>query len=172
MPIGLVAHDPRWADVYEKAAAQIRDALGSAALSVDHVGSTAIPGIVAKPVIDLLVLVDHYDPEATYREPLTSLGFAFNHRDESHVFFKGSHEGVAFHVHVVEKGAEDAQAMKVFAEHLRAHPEEARRYQDLKQKLAKEYDDSSLYAEAKSSYVHQVVFRAERDPSRSVAPGT
>jgi GrpB-like predicted nucleotidyltransferase (UPF0157 family) len=165
VPIRLVAHDPRWVEAYEKAEAQIRDALGSTASSVHHVGSTSIPDIDAKPVVDVLVLVDAYDPEAPYRDPLAALGFAFHHRDESHVFFKGSVDGVAFHVHVVEIGADDAQAMIVFANHLRAHPDEARRYQALKRQLAEEHDDTNVYAEAKSAYVHDVVRRAKQTPS-------
>ena len=66
MVIRLVPHDPAWRDVYRRAATDIRRALGKTALSVDHVGSTAIPGIVAKPVIDVLVLVEGLDPEAPY----------------------------------------------------------------------------------------------------------
>jgi GrpB-like predicted nucleotidyltransferase (UPF0157 family) len=77
MGIRLVPHDPEWADIYERTAADIRDALGGTALSIDHVGSTAIPGIDSKPVIDILVLVKSYDPEEAYRMPLESLGYVF-----------------------------------------------------------------------------------------------
>lgn len=172
MAIRLVPHDPRWGELYETAAAGIRGALGSTALSIHHVGSTAIPDIVAKPVIDMLVLVDRYDPEAAYREPLASLAYAFDHRDDSHVFFTCSRDGVAYQVHVVEKGAEDARAMIAFREYLRAHPDEARRYDEPKKELAEQHSDGTAYADAKSSYVLGVVRLAESSSKRDVAPGT
>lgn len=159
MAIRLVPHDPEWANIYERAAADIRGALGSTALSVDHVGSTAIPGIVAKPVIDVEILVERYDPEAPYRGPLESLGYAFDHRDESHVFFVRSFGEFPLHVHVVEESS-DSRMMIKFRDYLRVHPDEARRYEDLKKALAEQHDDANAYANAKSSYVLEIVRRA------------
>jgi GrpB-like predicted nucleotidyltransferase (UPF0157 family) len=157
MAIHLAQHDPAWAHIYELVAADIRGALGPMALSVDHVGSTAIPGILAKPVIDVLVLVEAYDPESLYTGPLASVGYRFGHRDEDHLFFEGSAYGMAVHVHVVEERAKDSRRMIVFRDYLRAHPEEARRYEDLKVSLADEHTDVNEYAEAKSSYVWNIV---------------
>jgi GrpB-like predicted nucleotidyltransferase (UPF0157 family) len=152
MPCGLVPHDPGWAD--------IRGALGSTALGIEHVGSTAIPGIVAKPVIDVLVLVERYDPEAPYRAPLESLGYGFDHRDETQVFFEGSARGMRVQVHVVEASSEDSRMTITFRDYLRAHPEVARRYEDLKKALAEAHSDGNAYANAKSSYVWEIVRRA------------
>jgi GrpB-like predicted nucleotidyltransferase (UPF0157 family) len=157
--IELVPHDTAWSDIYETVAADIQIALGSTAVSIEHVGSTAIPGIVSKPVIDVLVLVDRYDPEAPYRVPLESLGYAFDHRDETHVFFNGSH-GVPVQVHVVEESSDDSRTMVLFRDYLRKHPEEARRYEDLKKALAEKLTDGNTYANAKSSYVWEIVRRA------------
>jgi GrpB-like predicted nucleotidyltransferase (UPF0157 family) len=169
----LVSHDPRWATLYEEAASGIRDALGSTALSIDHVGSTAIPGILAKPVIDILVLVARYDPEAAYRDPLAALGYECNHRDEAHVFFKGSIEGTPVNVHVVEKDAQDTPMMVIFRDYLRLHPDEARRYQDLKTRLAERHRDGDRYASAKSSYVSEVLHLARASTGGSLdAPAT
>lgn len=125
MVIKLVPHDPAWGNVYRRAATDIRRALGKTALSVNHVGSTAIPGIVAKPVIDVLVLVEGLDPEAPYRAPLVSLGYAFGHRDEGRVFFEGFPAGMPVQVHVVEESSVDSWMMMTFRDYLRAHPEEA-----------------------------------------------
>ncbi len=158
--VELVPHDLGWGDLYETAAASILRALGSTALSVDHVGSTAIPGILAKPVIDILVLVESYDPEAAYRDPLESLGYAFGHRDEGHVFFRGTLEGTRFQVHVVEDRGEDARMMITFRDSLRAHPDDARRYEELNVTLAQRHSDGNAYADAKSSYVDGVIRRA------------
>ena len=160
MAIVLEPHDPEWAHRYELMAADIRDALGTTALRVEHVGSTAIPDILAKPTIDVLVLVDAYDPETVYRGPLESLGYRFGHRAEGHVFFEGSAHGVPVHVHVVEESAKDSRRMMVFRDYLRAHPDEARRYEDLKVSLAEQHTDVNDYADAKSSYVGDIVRRA------------
>jgi GrpB-like predicted nucleotidyltransferase (UPF0157 family) len=159
MVIKLVPHDPAWGDVYRRAATDIRRSLGKTALSVDHVGSTAIPGIVAKPVIDVLVLVEGLDPEAPYRAPLESLGYAFGHRDEDRVFFEGSPAGMPIQVHVVEESSVDSRMMITFRDYLRAHPEEARRYEDLKKALAEQHDDGNAYASAKSPYVWETARR-------------
>jgi GrpB-like predicted nucleotidyltransferase (UPF0157 family) len=126
----------------------------------EHVGSTAIPDIVAKPVIDVLILVDRYDPEASYRGPLESLGYTFHHRDETHVFFEGSSAGMRVNVHVVEESSKGSRPMVAFRDYLRTHPEEARRYEDLKIALAKEHGDESAYADGKSAYVWGIADRA------------
>jgi GrpB-like predicted nucleotidyltransferase (UPF0157 family) len=161
MGIRLVPHDPEWADIYERTAADIRDALGGTALSIDHMGSTAIPGIDSKPVIDILVLVESYDPEAAYRIALESLGYVFGHREEWHVFFEGDPIGMSTQVHVVEESAEDSRMMVTFRDYLRSHPDEARRYEQLKHTLADRYSDGNEYADAKSEYVRGVVRRAQ-----------
>jgi len=161
MGIRLVPHDPEWGDIYERAEADIRDALGGIALSIDHVGSTAIPGIDSKPVIDILVLVESYDPEAAYRIPLESLGLMFGHREDWHVFFEGDPIGTATQVHVVEESAEDSRMMITFRDYLRRHPDEGRRYEQLKRTLADRYSDGNEYADAKSEYVQGVVRRAQ-----------
>jgi GrpB-like predicted nucleotidyltransferase (UPF0157 family) len=158
--IELVAHDPAWADAHSSAANEIRAALGATAVDVEHVGSTAIAGIIAKPRIDMLVLVERYDPEAAYREPLVSPRYAYDHRDELQVLFKGSREGTPVNLHVEEEGSADSIRMIVFRDYLRSHPDEARRYEHLKTDLAQRYSDDDAYAEGKSSYVQEVVRRA------------
>ena len=160
MGIRLVPHDPGWADIYERAAADIRDALGGTALSIDHVGSTAIPGIDSKPVIDILVLVERYDREEVYRVPLESLGYVFIHHDEVGVFFEGHPAGMSTEVHVIEESSDDSWMMLAFRDYLRTHPDEARRYEQLKHTLADRYSDGDAYADAKSEYVWEIVCRA------------
>jgi len=158
--IELMPHDPRWAEAYEAAAAGIVRALGSTALRVEHVGSTAVPDLVAKPVIDVLVVVERYDPETPYRDGLASLGYVLDHRDGAHVLFRGRHDGQRVQVHVVEEGADEAWMMVAFRDYLRAHPDEARRYGELKQVLAARHWDTAAYAAAKSDYVSEIVRRA------------
>lgn len=161
--VRLVPFDPAWAEIYDAAAAEIRRAFGSSALSVDHVGSTAIHGLAAKPVIDILILVERYDPEENYRGPLGSLGYTVDHRDESHVFFTGTRSGTALQIHVVESRARDARMMVTFRDYLRGHPDEVRRYEALKRDLAATHPDGNAYADAKTAYVLSVVREAEKE---------
>lgn len=155
--IRLVPHDHAWADVYEADAADILAALGRIALAVHHVGSTSIPGIAAKPVIDVLVLVERYDPEDPYRDPLEAIGLRRDHRDEAHVFFEGSSHGMRCNVHVVEASSDEADALLGFRDHLRAHPEDARRYEELKLALAAAHTDEDAYAQDKTAFVQEIV---------------
>ena len=157
MTITLVPHDPGWADLYERTAGEIHGVLGSSALRIDHVGSTSVPGIVAKPVIDVRVLVERYDPEAVYTAALSSLGFAYDHRVriglvllndmdvEPRSLARALEEDMAF------------IAMVVFRDYLRTHPDEARRYEELKVGLAERHRGGDAYASAKSSYVAEVL---------------
>ena len=110
-------------------------------------------------MIDVLVLVERYDP-AAYRKPLDSLGYAFDHRDETHAFFTGSQEGTAVHVHVVEEGDEAARDMLVFRDALRSHPPTAHRYEALKVSLAARLGEHAAYAAAKTTFVRDIVGRA------------
>lgn len=160
MAIRLVPHDPDWADIYERAAADIRGALGSTALSVDHVGSTAIPGIVAKPVIDVEILVEAYDPEAPLSRSARVARIRVRSPRRESRLLRGSFDETPFHVHVVEESS-DSRMMIKFRDYLRAHPDEARRYEDLKKAVGEQHDDANAYANAKSSYVLEIVRRAQ-----------
>lgn len=165
MSIQLVPYDARWADRFKVAAASISASLGSTALRVEHVGSTAIPGMLAKPVVDVLVLVRSYDPEQAYVTPLTALGYAYGHRDSEHVFLTGRHEGVAFHLHVVEVDAAQSMEMVTFRDYMRTHPADAATYVALKRRLAEEHDRGEDYAAAKTAFVREVLRRAMARPT-------
>jgi len=160
MSIKLVPYDARWADGYRAAADRIAASLGPTALLVEHVGSTAIPGMLAKPVVDVLVLVRQYDPEDADVTPLTALGYSYGHRDSDHVFMTGRQEELAFHVHVVEADAPNAMEMVTFRDYMRTHPAEAERYVALKRQLAAEHDRGEDYATAKTTFVREVLRRA------------
>jgi GrpB-like predicted nucleotidyltransferase (UPF0157 family) len=164
MPIHLAPFDARWADAYKVAAARISASLGSIALRVEHVGSTAIPGMLAKPVVDVLVLVRSYDPEEAYVTPLSALGYSCGHRDSDHVFLTGRYEGFAFHLHVVEAEAPHSMEMVTFRDYMRTHPGDAASYVSLKQRLAEEHDRGDDYAAAKTTFVREILRRAATRP--------
>jgi GrpB-like predicted nucleotidyltransferase (UPF0157 family) len=170
----LVApYDPRWPADFERERERIRGALGDAALRIDHHGSTAVPGLAAKPVIDIQVSVARLHPIDAYAAALERIGYVHvPHDDDARCPF--FHRPAAWphthHVHVVEAGSEEERHTLAFRDHLREHPEAAREYEALKRDLARDHDGDDAesreaYALAKSAFVERIIAAAAR-PSR------
>jgi GrpB-like predicted nucleotidyltransferase (UPF0157 family) len=163
----LEQYDPEWPGMFEREAALIRAALGDSAIRVEHIGSTAVPGLAAKPVIDMLVAVRSFDPADAYAEPLERLGYEYGAEEEpDHRFFKKAlDERRAVHIHVMVEGGEWDMRHRAFRDHLRADPAEARRYEAVKREMAARHPlDRDAYAESKTPYIRSVEarLRAER----------
>ena len=166
-PVGLielVPPDPTWAARFEAEAARLREALGSAAVRIEHFGSTSIPGIAAKPYIDVQLIVASFEPFEAYASPLRRLGYVFRPDDEpEHRFFKRGVRGVRLvQIHVVEGGSWWGRKDLDFRDAMRADPEAARRYERLKRELAARYpDDVDAYADAKTEFVREALRAAK-----------
>jgi len=160
-PVRIVPYDPAWPSLFAEIAARLRQALGDIALRIDHVGSTAVPGLMAKPVIDIQVSVADFEPEDSYRRPLEDLGYAFTPTspDLTKRYFKG--RGPEVHIHVRLAGSWSEQLSLLFRGYLRAHPEEAAGYAEVKTNLAAEYGEDRLgYTEAKGPSIWEILRRA------------
>jgi GrpB-like predicted nucleotidyltransferase (UPF0157 family) len=163
-PVILVEHDPLWAERYGTERETILNALGPNRVHrIEHIGSTAVPGIRAKPSIDILLEVPLGTPGRYIRERLEKIGYHFIHRPENPppgmMLVKGYTEegfrGQLFHIHVRYPGDWDEIR---FRDYLKLHPEEARRYEALKDKLATEFrNDRDGYTEAKSAFVRGIM---------------
>jgi GrpB-like predicted nucleotidyltransferase (UPF0157 family) len=166
----LVPYDPAWPAAFEAEAARIRAALGSIALRIDHHGSTSVPGIAAKPIIDIQMSVADLEPMDTYRRPLQSVGYAHvPHPDDCRCPF--FHRPYAWphthHVHVVRAGSEEERRTLAFRDYLRAHAEVVREYEALKRHLAPQFSAGSFtsrqaYADAKTEFIERVIAAAQR----------
>ena len=160
--IDLSPYDPTWPDQYAEEAGFIRAALGERALVLEHVGSTSIPGLSAKPIIDILLAVADSSDEAAYVPALSANGFRLHLREpdwEQHRVMKGERRLV--NLHVFTQGSREIARMVGFRDHLRAHPEELRLYQETKQALAaRTWRHVQHYANAKSEVVEAIVERA------------
>jgi GrpB-like predicted nucleotidyltransferase (UPF0157 family) len=134
--IKLVPYDKAWPAMFEAEAGQIRRALHGLALRVEHVGSTAVPGLSAKPVIDIQVSVACLNPFETYLWLLGPLGYvhvSLGEFDRVYPFFQKPAEWpCTHHVHLCESGGEQEARHLAFRDHLRNHPEVARQYLELK----------------------------------------
>ena len=153
-PVLLVDHRPEWPALYAREEARIRRALGDRALLVEHVGSTSVPGLAAKPVIDIwLTLTGPVRPE--HVEALGAVGY--RHLGEAglagqDLFIRRSAPQV--HVHSYQVGDPDYQRHLDFREWLRAHPDGAAAYGRLKKDLARRFKaDRLAYTEAKSDFI-------------------
>ena len=173
--IALVEYDPRWPEQFAQEAARVRAALGEdIVVAVEHFGSTAVPGLPAKPIIDILVGVRSVAEAREKAVPvLEALGYAFwyDDPDPAHLFFvKGlpPNGPRTHHVHMYEAGAVTDDLL-LFRDYLRAHPDEARRYEAVKRDLAARFpDDREGYTEGKTEYVNGVILKARNlTPARA-----
>jgi GrpB-like predicted nucleotidyltransferase (UPF0157 family) len=164
----IVAYDASWPAAFEAEAARLRSALALIALRIDHNGSTAVPGLAAKPVIDIQVSVASLVPLSAYGDPLRALGYThLPHPDDAFCPFFHRPAGWphTHHVHVVEHGGAEERRTLAFRDYLRAHADAAREYEALKRALASQYaaddaDAREAYARAKTEFVEGIIARA------------
>jgi GrpB-like predicted nucleotidyltransferase (UPF0157 family) len=161
----LAPYDPNWPSMFEAEAARLRRALGGLALRIDHHGSTAVPGLSAKPIIDIQVSVADLRPLEAFGGALEALGYVHvPHPDDAFCPFFHRPAGWphTHHVHVVQAGGEEERRTLAFRDYLRRHDTMARHYERLKQRLMDELNPNDAasreaYALAKTSFVERVI---------------
>jgi GrpB-like predicted nucleotidyltransferase (UPF0157 family) len=162
--IRIVPYDPEWPARFAEEAAQIRRALGDVAARIDHVGSTAVPGLASKPIIDIQVSVHALEPLDAFRVPLESLGYLFVFNPampDFHFFGKPATRPRSHHIHVIEAGGPHEQRHLAVRDLLRAHPSVAQEYAALKQRVAAQHlEDRISYMAGKEAFVVELERRA------------
>lgn len=157
----LADYDPGWPERFAAERARLRQGLGATAVRVDHVGSTSVPGLMAKAIIDIQVSVPNVADADSYVEPLEQLGYAYvaDPRFPTYPFFRHPASGPrAFHLHVAQTGSAEEMEHLEFRDRLRADPEVASRYGDLKRELARRFfADRVSYSNSKGDFVHGVL---------------
>ncbi|MDP9364356.1 MAG: GrpB family protein [Chloroflexota bacterium] len=161
-PVVLVDADPAWPGTFTRIRERVASALGDLTLAIDHVGSTAVPGLPAKPIVDVDVVVPVGGVSEAI-ERLATLGYV--HRGDLGV---AGREAFArppgtppHHLYVCARDAPECRRHLVFRDYLRAHPDVALAYADLKKELARRFrDDRAAYSQAKSAFVEDVLRRA------------
>jgi GrpB-like predicted nucleotidyltransferase (UPF0157 family) len=161
-PITLVDYDARWPDLFDREAQRIRVTLGRAALLIEHVGSTAVPGLVAKPIIDIDLVVADSASEPDYLSQLERAGYVLRIREPNwyeHRLFKGPDTDVNLHVFSPE--CDEVARHLAFRDWLRTHPEDLDLYARAKRELARRrWKYVQNYADAKSAVVIDILRRA------------
>ena len=160
--IDLAEYDPEWPRLYERESERIGDALGPKALRIEHVGSTSVPGLAAKPLIDIVLVVADTRDEDDYVPPLEAAGYVLRIREPDwfeHRLFKGPDTNV--NVHTFSDGCEEIERMVAFRDWLRTHDDDRDLYLAAKRELAaREWKHVQNYADAKSAVVREIVVRA------------
>ena len=162
--VRIVDYDPRWPERAAEEIGRVEEALGGVAARVEHVGSTAVPGLAAKPIVDLLVAVSMTTPSAPYVGPLEGLGYLFAPDPESpdfHFFGLPAERPRAYNLHVCVAGSEDEVRHLALRDYLRSHSDEVARYAALKREVAARHPQDRLaYIEGKTDYVAALESRA------------
>jgi len=166
-PIRVEPYDPAWPERFEAEADRIRQALGRLAVRVEHIGSTAVPAMAAKPVIDIQVSVPSMDPLDAYRIPLEAIGYGYRHDPDNpeHEYFFRDVEGVrAYQIHFCPVGSNWERSHLAFRDRLRADPAMAAEYRALKEELAGRFPmRMDAYLEAKEAWIQPVVDQLMRE---------
>jgi len=162
-PIELAPYDPGWATQFDGWKQKLLAALPAAPRRVDHIGSTSVPGLAAKPIVDIQVSVDDPEDEASYVPALQSLGLQLRSRDSEHRFlrpFAGRPRDV--HIHVCRAGSEWERRHIVFRDYLRSNPGARQAYLQAKEAAAARWSDDRLaYTEAKDETIRLLTDAAE-----------
>lgn len=162
----LAEADPCWPELYRQEVAGLRSALGASLIALEHIGSTSVPGLAAKPIVDIQAVVRSVSDAQTAAPALAALGWEqgiFDIDAERRLYFKKNNaEGVRTHqLHAYPPDHTAAADHVLFRNYLRSHPDEAGRYLNLKQHLAQLYRyDRIAYSHAKTDYVEAVLAKA------------
>ena len=160
--IQLAGYDPRWPVLYEREEAKIRRALRDRALRVEHVGSTSVPGLAAKPIVDIVLEVADSAEEDAYLPDLERAGYVLRIREpdwSEHRMFKGQDPTVNLHVH--SAGCSEIGKLIAFRDRLRSDPNDRDLYERTKRELAgRTWRHTQHYADAKAEVVEAILRRA------------
>jgi GrpB-like predicted nucleotidyltransferase (UPF0157 family) len=164
-PVRIVKYDPKWPDLFQNLGKALREALGETAIRIDHIGSTSIRGLDAKPIIDIQISVSSFDPLEKYCKPIESIGFVYraDNLDLTKRYFREKPGERRTHIHVRRVGSFSEQFALLFRDYLRVHDEDAKEYASVKYELAKKYQDDRLrYTEGKSPIFWAIMMEAYR----------
>jgi GrpB-like predicted nucleotidyltransferase (UPF0157 family) len=169
-PVLLTDYDPAWPVLYAREAERVRAALGERVLFLEHVGSTSVPGLAAKPKIDMLLGVADSADEAAYVPALETAGYVLHIREpdwHEHRLFKGPDTDI--NLHVFSAGHPEIARMLLFRDWLRDNETDRRFYEQIKRELAaRTWTYTQHYADAKTAVVEQIIARAT---AANAAPG-
>ncbi len=162
-PIEICAYSDEWPGEFFAIGARMRQALGEMALRIDHIGSTAIPDLAAKPIIDIQISVASLEPVDPYRQALESIGYFWRegNPDLSKRYFRERPGAKRTHIHVRKLGSWHQQFSLLFRDYVRLHARDRQKYEGVKRMLAEQFRrDRQAYVDAKKPIFWEIIARA------------
>jgi GrpB-like predicted nucleotidyltransferase (UPF0157 family) len=165
--VRIAPYTPEWRRLFESEKARIEAAIGTWVLDIQHVGSTSIPGMPAKPILDIAIAVRDFEEARACIAPLEQLGYEYrgeNGIPRRHYFHKGTPASRTHHVHMLEIHSRQWEDQILFRDYLIRHPETAQEYAVLKQELAEQFPaDRQAYLDGKTPLVERVLCLAKKE---------
>ncbi len=162
--VGVVSYNPNWKKMYKEESEKIKNILNDIIVDIHHIGSTAIPGIKAKPVIDILVEVKNIKAVDQYNNKMEELRYEVmgEHGIPKRRFFRKGGNKRTHHIHIFQAGNEEIERHINFKEYLITHPDKGREYSKLKEKLVNKYAyDVENYTNGKSDFIKEIDKKAK-----------
>jgi GrpB-like predicted nucleotidyltransferase (UPF0157 family) len=158
--VKLVPYNPKWVSLYDAEAQSLWQALNIPINTIQHVGSTSIPGMIAKPILDIAILVDSLDIEEDWLKPLEKIGYWYKGTEvdlpDRRFFAKGPRSNRTVYIHVVNQKEYDS--LIKFRDTLRSNPDFVREYSELKENLAKAHsEDRDTYTRSKKDFIKRAL---------------
>ncbi|NPD89059.1 MAG: GrpB family protein [Asgard group archaeon] len=163
--VKLKNHDKGWSKLFEKEAKLISSQISDYIVDIQHIGSTAIPNTIAKPIIDIAVAIDDLSNIKQVITLLEEAGFEYRGEQgipDRHMFVKGDEESRTHHIHVMVNTSFEWKKHILFRDYLIHHPSEAKQYSELKKKLATEFEfDREKYTDGKEEFILGIIEKAK-----------
>ena len=165
-PIEIHPYTQKWPQEFSEIGKKMRSALGSVALRIDHIGSTSIPGLAAKPIIDIQISVESLEPVEPFLTPLENLGYYWRKGkkyEKTKRYFRETQGMRRTHVHVRKLGSWHQQFPLLFRDYMRMHKPDCDKYEFVKKELAQRYrNEREKYTDSKSDIFWEIIARADR----------
>ncbi|MFH8747604.1 GrpB family protein [Streptomyces rimosus] len=170
--IEVVPYDPAWPAQAAEAITDVREALAGTITEIEHIGSTAVPGLAAKPIIDLMAAAEQLAAVEAREKSLSRLGYRRDHNGMANrlLYVRGDNGCRTHHLHVVTLESWPSRNQRILRDHLRKYPADAARYAQLKQSLAAAGASSDTYTEAKTELIQELTDRARAERGLPAAP--
>lgn len=171
--VHIADYDPRWPERYAARAEDLRHVLGDRALRIEHVGSTAVPGLAAKPIVDIIVAVENPDDEPAYLHDLEGAGYDLRVREPGHRCLRTGEPHDSVNLHIYADTDPEIERLMRFRDRLRCNAADRARYEAVKRELAgRDWPDVNHYAGAKTSVIDAILRAADEPDSVRVGRQT
>jgi GrpB-like predicted nucleotidyltransferase (UPF0157 family) len=161
-PVKVVPYNPHWPEVFQKECSKMRIEFGDESINIEHIGSTSIPYLCAKPIIDIMIGIEEIEDFEKLIKPLAALGYKYQPEAEDTIPERRYFDKPGFHIHMVEINSDFWRTHIFFREYLRNHPDVRDEYCKLKMDLARKYQfQRKEYTKSKEPFIKRILRKSE-----------